>query len=202
MFNDSKYTKWYNNICSKKYEGEHLEEHHIIPKCLGGTNESHNLVKLTPKAHFICHWLLTKMVKNRAHKEKMFYAFNFMLCKPKDLKERRYYPCSRVYQIAKNYMYHNNPNNHLDVKIKISKARKLAWKNPTKAMMDGIEKMRQSKMGKSPSNKGTKGIVTASKETKKLLSEQRTGRKWYTDGEKSYFIFPEDAKTNYRLGRK
>ena len=44
MFNDSKYTKWYINICSKKYEGI-TEEHHIIPKSLGGSNDSSNLVK-------------------------------------------------------------------------------------------------------------------------------------------------------------
>jgi hypothetical protein len=35
-----------------------------------------------------------------------------------------------------------------------------------------------------------------------MLSEQRTGRKWFTDGEKSYFIHPENAKSEYKLGRK
>jgi hypothetical protein len=200
MFNNSKYTKWYKSICSKKYEGI-TEKHHIIPKSLGGTDELNNLVDLTPKAHFICHWLLTKMVDDKASKQKMFYAFNFMLCKPKDLKTRRYYPCSRVYQIAKKLLRENNPNNHKNVKEKISIARKKAWKNPTQSMIDGIEKMRKSKIGKEPPNKGQKGIHKASKETKQLLSNQRTGRKWYNDGEKTYFIFPKDAKTNYKKGR-
>lgn len=201
MFNDSKYTKWYINICSKKYEGI-TEEHHIIPKSLGGSNDPSNLVKLSPKAHFICHWLLTKMITDKKSKEKMYYAFNFMLLKPKDLKEKRYYPCSRVYDIAKKYMQGHNPNNHEGVRKKISDARKRAWKNPTQAMVDGIEKMRISKIGKEPSNKGQKGIFKASEETKKMLSEQRTGRKWFTDGEKSYFIHPENAKCEYKLGRK
>jgi hypothetical protein len=199
MFNDNKYTKWYRNICSKKYEGV-TETHHIIPKSLGGTDDLSNLVELSPKAHFICHWLLTKMLDKTSDKQKMYYAFNFMLLKPKDLKNRRYYPCSRVYQIAKNLLRENNPVYHKDVREKISEARKKAWKNPTQAMLDGIEKMRMSKIGKPPSNKGKPG-PKASKETKELLKKQRLGRKWYNDGEKSYFIHPENAKMSYKLGR-
>lgn len=53
-----------------------------------------------------------------------------------------------------------------------------------------------------PWNKGKTGLYTMSDETKKVLVEQRTGRKWYTDGRKSYFIYPKDAKSNYKLGRK
>lgn len=201
MFNDSKYTKWYKNICSKSYNGI-TEKHHIIPKSLGGSNNPENLVNLSPKAHFICHWLLTKMVLDRNEREKMYYAFNFMLLKPKDLKHRRYYPCSRVYEIAKKYLHTNNPNNHVGVKTKISIARKKAWQNPTQSMIDGIEKMRKSKIGKPSPNKGIHGVYKASPETKQLLSQQRTGRKWFTDGTKSFFIHPKNAKPEYKLGRK
>jgi hypothetical protein len=200
MFNNSKYTKWYKNICSKKFEGI-TEKHHIIPKCLGGTDDDNNLVDLSPKAHFICHWLLTKMIDDKSSKQKMFYAFNFMLCKPKDLKEKRYYPCSRIYEIAKKLLKENNPNDHENVRKKISEARKKAWQKPSQAMIDGIEKMRKSKIGKSPSNKGQKGVQKASEETKRLLSQQRTGRKWYNDGKKTYFVFPKDAKPHFKKGR-
>jgi hypothetical protein len=93
------------------------------------------------------------------------------------------------------------PAKRKDVREKISEARKKAWKNPTQAMLDGIEKMRMSKIGKPPSNKGKPG-PKASKETKELLKKQRLGRKWYNDGEKSYFIHPENAKMSYKLGRK
>jgi hypothetical protein len=53
-----------------------------------------------------------------------------------------------------------------------------------------------------PWNKGKTGLYKMSDETKSILVEQRTGRKWYTDGQKSYFIHPENAKLNYKLGRK
>lgn len=51
-----------------------LERHHILPKCLGGTNNNDNLVLLTPREHFIAHWLLYKMYTGKA-KAKMAYAF-------------------------------------------------------------------------------------------------------------------------------
>lgn len=37
----------------------YTEVHHIVPKCLGGTNEANNLIKLTAKNHIIVHILLT-----------------------------------------------------------------------------------------------------------------------------------------------
>lgn len=39
----------------------YFEKHHILPKSLGGSNDENNLVKLTAREHFICHWLLVKM---------------------------------------------------------------------------------------------------------------------------------------------
>lgn len=41
--------------------GTYYERHHIIPKCLGGTNDKNNLVKLTAREHYLVHWLLTKI---------------------------------------------------------------------------------------------------------------------------------------------
>lgn len=38
-----------------------VEVHHIIPKCLGGTNKPDNLVDLTPEEHFVAHQLLVKI---------------------------------------------------------------------------------------------------------------------------------------------
>lgn len=40
---------------------EHSERHHIVPKCIGGSNFKSNLVVLSYREHFICHWLLIKI---------------------------------------------------------------------------------------------------------------------------------------------
>jgi len=39
----------------------YYETHHIIPKSLGGTDNSDNLVRLLPQDHYIVHQLLTKI---------------------------------------------------------------------------------------------------------------------------------------------
>jgi hypothetical protein len=65
VYIQNKYTKAYYRIIQKalteKPEG-YTETHHIVPRCLGGTNSKHNLVRLSLKQHRVCHRLLTKMV--------------------------------------------------------------------------------------------------------------------------------------------
>ena len=34
------------------------EGHHIVPKCMGGTDDKDNLVDLTPEEHYLAHQLL------------------------------------------------------------------------------------------------------------------------------------------------
>lgn len=42
------------------------EKHHIIPKCMNGTDDSENIVKLTAREHFIAHLLLYKIHKSHS----------------------------------------------------------------------------------------------------------------------------------------
>lgn len=37
------------------------ERHHIIPRCLDGSNDVSNIVRLTPEEHYVAHLLLVKM---------------------------------------------------------------------------------------------------------------------------------------------
>jgi hypothetical protein len=58
------YIKHYNLLINKAsdrlYNG-YTETHHILPRCLGGSNLKKNLVKLTPEEHFVAHQLLVKI---------------------------------------------------------------------------------------------------------------------------------------------
>lgn len=67
--NESWHRKSYNSLIERakirglnknKLEG-YYEKHHILPKCLGGTNTKDNLVLLTAREHMIAHMLLQKM---------------------------------------------------------------------------------------------------------------------------------------------
>src|SRR4249919_471048 len=40
------------------------ERHHVIPRCLGGTNERGNIVSLTAQEHFVAHQLLVRIYPN------------------------------------------------------------------------------------------------------------------------------------------
>ncbi len=53
----------------------YYEEHHIIPKSLGGSNGWRNLVLLTPEEHYICHSLLPYFCEGKA-KAKMTNAWH------------------------------------------------------------------------------------------------------------------------------
>ena len=73
---------YYKIIEKSKKESEngnrnigYFEKHHIHPKSLGGSNDENNLVKLTAREHFICHWLLVKMyAKGTNERYKMLCA--------------------------------------------------------------------------------------------------------------------------------
>ena len=68
-----------------------LENHHIVPKSLGGSNKPENMVLLTAKAHFVAHHLLHKIYGGQ-----MTYAYVLILNTMKDVKIT-----SRVYEVLK-----------------------------------------------------------------------------------------------------
>lgn len=102
MYLHNKYTTWYNNIIQRAKNRSligYKERHHIIPKSLGGSNLKENLVDLTAREHFICHWLLTKMVCS-PHKEKMIYAA-WTMANLENQTQRRYKITGKIYQSLK-----------------------------------------------------------------------------------------------------
>lgn len=77
MFYNNRYLDYYNAIIEKRKHivlTENYETHHIIPRCLGGSNETFNLVRLTFREHFVCHRLLTKCMKDVNKAKRMFSA--------------------------------------------------------------------------------------------------------------------------------
>jgi len=51
-------------IARAKQRGEietYTERHHIIPKCMGGSNDNDNIAVLTAAEHYVAHQLLVKM---------------------------------------------------------------------------------------------------------------------------------------------
>lgn len=72
------YQKIHDLIISRATNREkpdcYCERHHVIPKSMGGTDDEDNIVILTAREHFIIHWLLMKIHRNK----QMIYAFHAM----------------------------------------------------------------------------------------------------------------------------
>lgn len=98
MFIQNKYYKWYQSIVAHSSSSDYVEEHHILPKSLGGSNDASNLVKLSAREHFICHILLTKFTSGE-DRYKMVYAAK-LLAKAKRSYQHRYFN-SRLYETVK-----------------------------------------------------------------------------------------------------
>ena len=99
----NKYTTWYTAITDRartRNLDSYTECHHVIPKSLNGTDDKTNLVDLTAREHFICHWLLTKMYTGEA-KAKMIYALNGMKRNGKCTQRYETLITSRVYENLK-----------------------------------------------------------------------------------------------------
>ena len=84
------YDEFINNILETRGRfacgDEYHERHHIVPKCMGGTDDEDNLIDLFAKEHFIAHRLL---VLENSSNEKLIYAWNMMAFVKSD-NQRRY----------------------------------------------------------------------------------------------------------------
>lgn len=116
------YLKIYSKIIRNARKERYLvnyELHHIVPKSYGGSNKTHNLVKLTLREHFIVHLLLTRNFKQCV---KMKRAFNLMYYKLG--KNSRKYEWTKVcyqYSITKESLIELLENNPGISKAKIAK---------------------------------------------------------------------------------
>ena len=121
MFKHGFYNKLYFSIIqSAKNECRkrgivYYENHHIIPKSMGGKKEKNNMVLLTPREHFICHFLLVKITEGPAFM-KMIHAFNRMGCISENQKKRL---TPNQYAIIRTYYSKYHPCKQEDIKNKI-----------------------------------------------------------------------------------
>lgn len=89
----NKFFDHYNDIIQKakdgkweKYDG-YMENHHIIPRSLGGGNSKSNIVSLPAKYHYYAHYWLSRMfVHGSAESKSMIFGFHKMNSRSKNQK--------------------------------------------------------------------------------------------------------------------
>lgn len=73
------YLSIYNRLISRsigRMLDGYKERHHIIPKCIGGTDNLSNIAILTAEEHFVAHQLLVKIYPNEP---KLIFALHKMI---------------------------------------------------------------------------------------------------------------------------
>ena len=94
------YKKIYESLIDKRRKSPiiegYFEKHHIVPRCLGGSNAKDNIVRLTAREHFFAHLLLVHIYPG----PKMLFAIRMMGTSSKShLGERKFIKSSRLFQI-------------------------------------------------------------------------------------------------------
>ena len=68
----NRYHKFIDRLRNQVVDG-YCEKHHILPRSLGGSDDSSNIICLTVRQHYIAHWMLWK-----AYGGAMAVAFDYM----------------------------------------------------------------------------------------------------------------------------
>jgi hypothetical protein len=203
------YKKHYDNLMSsrmllkisrynEKKNGIYYEGHHIVPKSKGGSGTSskglknNNIVYLTAREHFLAHWLLWKIYRDRST------ALSFHKMFSKNKNQKRIFS-SKGYQEAKLAFRETNIGNKYGkgvVRIvsdeqklkqsKIMKGRYLGKNNPFFGKKHSEETLLKLKKPKSPEhiekikkimiNKPKLTCIHCKKETNQL-----NALKWHFD---------------------
>lgn len=107
----------------------YVEKHHVVPKCLGGSDDPSNLVILTAREHYVAHQLLVKLNPSDL---RISYAALMMtrLGKSNGRVNNRYYSWlkenySRLQSMYMKERLKNTPN--VSTKDSVRAIRKQAW---------------------------------------------------------------------------
>lgn len=131
---------------------EYHERHHIIPKCMGGTDDKNNLIDLYAKEHFIAHKLL---VKENPDNLSLIQAYNIMAFTQNKNQNR----------------YELTPEEYEEVRKLYSQTLKEKYKNKTQHPCYGTHLSEERKKFISEINKNNKYCVgrVMSQETREKI---------------------------------
>ena len=95
------YSEFINNILNDRgrfnCNNEYHERHHILPKCMGGTDDKNNLIDLFAKEHFEAHKLLALENPDNRKLQLAYVCMSFV----KNNSEHRYQLSAEEYEEAR-----------------------------------------------------------------------------------------------------
>lgn len=152
------YQKHYDALIKKAKENPkqtgYVEIHHIIPRCLGGSDKMENLVALGAREHCLAHLLLAKI-----HGGSLWSAVHFMLSTKA--------PNSRAYKIAR-----ERHAEFMSMSM-VGEGNHMHGKTGSKAPMFGKKHSDETKAHWSRIRKGRKqSAETIAKRSEKLIADK------------------------------
>lgn len=95
------YKKIYDNLVQNRIdnplpEDVYKENHHIVPKCMGGSDDKSNIVALSAREHFLAHKLLYKIHKTSKLSHAWFSMFRVSDGQPRNTNSRDYEICKKI----------------------------------------------------------------------------------------------------------
>ena len=171
---------------NKKLLVGYFERHHIIPRCLNGSNDKDNLVLLTGREHYLCHWLLWKVNKEN---QSLLHAFRMLIyCKTDTQQRCKANITSKQYEYLKSSIKRSNATKE---KIRIAllgKPGTFLGKHHTEETKLLIKEKRKLQICSNETRikmgKASKGHKT-SEETKIKISKAKTGKTTWIKGLKT-----------------
>ena len=193
------YDEFINEILSNRGRfacgNEYHERHHIVPKCMGGSNDEDNLIDLFAREHFEAHRLLG--LENPGSDE-LVYAWACMAWVKSENQDRvkitpeEYEEVRKKYSemLSQRYVGENNPMYGVSPKERMDEETYNVWKQKViefNTSEQSRQNRREKNIGKTYSDevnqkKGRKGPEHhmygkhLSDETKQKLREANTGR--------------------------
>lgn len=171
------------------------ERHHIIPKCLDGSNQCDNLVRLTPEEHYVAHQFLAKMFPTNY---KIIYAVNCMGNSRSNNKLYGWIKRKKSVIQSLNTSGSNNPCYGLFGKDHPAYGRNYSMSLDTR-MKISITRLNRLKSGSiTPPNLGR----SLSDEHKQNLSNIRKGKPSHKKGKQMSEVSKTRMKTSHKLTPK
>lgn len=201
LVKNNKYLKLYkhlifiakNRTLSNK---EYTEKHHIIPKCVGGTDHSENLIILTFREHFIAHWLLSEI----SNDSKIRHAIRAMSIH----KVGRTFSAWQ-YALFKSIKYVPL----IETRQKISVSQKKCWTDERRKKMSEFQKSKWTIEKRKEMSEMMQGEnnhfygKNHSEKTRKKMSESQQGISTpHSEETKQKISFTQQGKKNSFYGRK
>jgi len=173
------YTKHYAALIERARHRDvsgYVEWHHILPRCLGGSDERSNLVALFAREHFVAHQLLVKMYPGVLN---LVLALNMMTISPNGQRNtnRRYAWIKRALSCATSQRFKGHQWSEKQ-NLARAVAVKQQWANPEfkaerSSAMRGRTWSEQSRAAKSASMRGKPGRVWTTEQKQKLSETKR-----------------------------